>query len=372
MVMTARPQITPVRTLPGRYYYDPAIFSQEQELLFGQSWVCAGLAAQLPEPGSYFLATVGGENVIVLRDRVGQVRAFLNVCTHRGARVCVAAQGQLRATMQCGYHAWTFALDGRLIGAPNMKDEPDFDPARYGLAPVALEVWEGLVWLNLASERETLADQLGDYYTRYARYHAGELAIGATITYDVQANWKLLVENFNECCHCAIAHPELSAQVPSFKAGLVSGYSGGGARLGDGVESLTVTGKTTRPALRDLTADDKHTYYGMTFKPNVFFSLHPDYVLVHVMQPQGPDRTIVRCDWLFEKETIARSDFDPADAVSMWDTVNRQDWEICQLTQQGVTSRVYRHGGLYAPLERHIREFNDYVLDRLGHVASEA
>ena len=325
MVATAHSESAPVMTLPGRYYYDPAIFALEQERIFSAVWVCVGRADSIPDAGNYFLANVGIESVIVVRDRKGELRAFLNVCRHRGARVCLEEQGKLKSAMQCRYHAWTYGLDGKLVGAPNMKDDPSFDMANRGLLPVALQAWEGLIWLNLAEAPESLADQLGSLFDRYARYQVGSLQVASTIKYDVRSNWKLIVENFSECCHCPTVHPELSAEVPSFKAGIVSGYFGGGAQLGEGIDSLTLTGKTTRPHIHGITEEDKHTYYGMTLRPNAFFSLHPDYVLIHTMMPAAPDRTRITCHWLFEPEAVVAEDFDPSDAVEFWDRVNRQD-----------------------------------------------
>ncbi len=374
MVTIARPETAHVRTLPGRYYYDAAIFAEEQERVFSRSWSCVGRADAIAEPGQFFLATVGRESIIVLRDRAGDARAFFNVCRHRGARVCLQESGQLKNSMQCRYHAWTYGLDGRLIGAPNMKDDPDFDKSLFGLEPVALEVWEGLIFLKVEPDADDgggLADQLGDIYTRYARYHMGELAVGAAITYDVKANWKLLHENFSECGHCPVMHPELSALVPSFKAGVVSTYGSGGAELGAGVESLTPTGRRSRPPLRGLAPEDLHRYYGMTTNPNLFLSFHPDYVLTHILRPLAADRTLVICDWLFDPRERQAPDFDPSDAVDTWDLVNRQDWEACEMTQGGMDSRVYAEGGVYAPLEAHIHLFNEYVLRKLGHVACD-
>jgi Rieske 2Fe-2S family protein len=361
------PDYEPVRTLPGRYYSDPALFALEQQRIFQRSWYCVGRADSIPEPGDYFLATVGVENILVLRDRGGQLRAHFNVCRHRGARICLQERGKVRATVQCRYHAWTYALDGHLVGAPNMKDEPRFDAAGFGLVPAALQEWEGLIYLNLApeAERESLAEQLGDVFDGYARYHMGELAVGASITYDIAANWKLIHENFSECGHCPVMHPELSALVPSFKAGVVSTIGGNGARLGEGVESLTATGKRSRAALRDVGPDDLDRYYGMTTNPNLFLSFHPDYVLTHILHPLAVDRTRVVCDWLFDPGTMRDPDFDPSDAVETWDLVNRQDWEACEMTQLGMASQVYAHGGIYAPLEAHIRQFNEYVLGKL-------
>ena len=367
MVTLARPQAAQAMTLPGRYYADPAIFALEQQRIFSSSWVCVGRAEQLREPGSYVLAGVGAEDAIVLRDRQGELRAFLNVCRHRGARICTAAQGTLRNSMQCRYHAWTFGLDGRLLGAPNMKDDPGFDAAEHGLLPVALELWEGLIWLNLSESPAPLAEQLGVFHDLYARYRIGSLAAGGTVTYEVRSNWKLIVENFSECCHCAIAHPELSAQVPSFKSGIVTGTAGGGATFGEGVQSLTMDGKTSRPFFPGISEEDRSTYYGEILRPNVFLNLQPDYVVIHTMQPLAADHTRITCHWLFEPATIAAPGFDAADAVDFWDLVNRQDWDLCESAQLGMRSRAYRQGGVYAPMERHIRSFNDYVLDRLGH-----
>ena len=358
------------RTLPGRYYYDPALFSLEQERIFSRLWVCVGRADQLREAGSYVLHQVGDESVIVLRDRAGAPRAFLNLCRHRGSRLCTVEQGQLHATLQCAYHAWTYALDGRLVGAPNMRDDPSFDAARRGLLPVSLQVWEGLIWLNLSADPPPLGAQLGMLATRFAHYHVGELARAATLTYEVQANWKLVVENFSECYHCAVIHPELAAQVPDYKAGHVTGTEGGMARLGPGVESLTTTGKTSRPPLRGLQGEDLRGYYGDVLRPNLFLNLHPDYVVTHVLSPLSPARTRVTCNWLFDAEVAAAPGFDPADAVQFWDVVNRQDWHVCELAQQGVTSRGYAAGGIYGPDEWHIRRFNDWVLDLLGHGGS--
>ncbi|GAC1402750.1 MAG: hypothetical protein NVSMB65_19770 [Chloroflexota bacterium] len=176
------------RTLPGRYYHDPTLFALEQENIFSRFWVCVGRADQLGDAGSYALHQVGNESVIVLRDRDRQVRAFLNVCRHRGSRLCTTEQGHLPATVQCPYHAWTYTLDGRLVGAPNMRSDPSFDPARRGLIAVGLDVWEGLIWLNLSDHPRPLAAQLGTLYSHFAHYRVGDLARAVTIGYDVQAN----------------------------------------------------------------------------------------------------------------------------------------------------------------------------------------
>src|SRR5437667_11292900 len=162
MSTTFRSKAPFASTLPGRYYYNPAIYAQEQEHIFGKMWVYACRADTLPEAGSYQVVTVVGESIIVIRNKDGILQAFLNVCRHRGARLCNQQSGQLKGSIQCRYHAWTYGLDGRLIGAPNVLSDEQFERALFGLLPVALEVWEGLVWLNLGDDPASIADQLNE------------------------------------------------------------------------------------------------------------------------------------------------------------------------------------------------------------------
>jgi Rieske 2Fe-2S family protein len=235
-----------------------------------------------------------------------------------------------------------------------------------------------MIWVSLSNDPPPVESQivpriierLGDRAI-FDRYGVGQLRIGATLTYDVQANWKLIVENFMECYHCAVVHPELSRLVPSFRAGYAY-QEGVGATFAEGVETLTLTGKRTRPLLPGLRPEDDRTYYGMVLVPNIFVNLHPDYVLIHRLEPLDVGRTLVHCDWLFDPALVATPDFDPSDAVELWDLVNRQDWAMCERCQLGVGSRVYAEGGVFAPIEAHIRRFNDWVLTQLGDVATDS
>ena len=367
MVTAAPPTTDRFPTLPGRYYYDPAIFALEQERLFSTNWMLVGRADAIPHAGDYFLAEVGGESVMVVRDKSGRVGAFYNVCRHRGARLCTEERGRLRSTVQCRYHAWTYGLDGALIGAPNMRGDVAFDPAENGLVPVAVQVWEGLIFLNLADEPRSILEQGTLAHPRLALYHLGELKVARAIAYDVKANWKIVVANYEECAHCALVHPELSAEVPLFRAGEVGGGLDDGAEFAEGVDSLTPSGKTNRPPLPHLTAEEQRHYYGMVIRPNAFVDFHPDYVIVTMLQPLAADHTRIVSDWLFDAGTMARSDFDPSDAVEFNDLVGRQDATVCELNQLGVTSRGFRSGGSYGTNERHIVDFDDYVLRHLGH-----
>ncbi len=373
MTTTARSETTFASTLPGRYYYDPQIYTLEQEQIFSRMWICAGHASTIAQVGAYQTVHIGNESVIIVRNRDGILQAFLNVCRHRGARLCSEAQGQLKGSIQCRYHAWTYGLDGRLIGAPNVLNNEQFDRTAFGLMPVALELWEGLIWLNLLDDpspattqlNPTIIERFGDYAS-FARYGLGNLKVGKTITYDVQANWKLLLENFMECYHCGPMHPEFCQLLPAFRTGKADYAEGDAATLADGVESFTITGKSSRPPLPGLLPQDLRRYYGEVLIPNVLLNLLDDHVVIHTLWPDGPARTRVTCDWLFDPDVVARADFDPMDAVELFDIVNKQDWEVCELTQFGMTSKAFAAGGVYVPSERHISAFAEFVREKIG------
>ena len=359
-------------TLPGKYYYDPAIYELELEKIFSRMWVCVGRAETIPSrPGAYQLVTIGRESVIVVRSRDGILQAFLNVCRHRGARLCSQATGQLKGSIQCRYHAWTYGLDGRLIGAPNIMNDEQFDRTAFGLLPVALAIWEGFIWLNLSDNPPPVVTQLDPViiqrfgsYERFDRYGIGELKIGKSISYEVQANWKLLLENFMECYHCGPMHPELCDLLPDFRSGKTYAY-GDAATYASDAEAFTITGKASRPPLKGLQPEDLRLYYGEVLLPNILINLLDDHVVVHTIWPEATDRSRVVCDWLFDADVITMPNFDPMDAVELFDIVNKQDWGVCEMAQQGMASKAYRSGGVYVPSEWHIRELADFILEKL-------
>jgi len=376
MTTTVRSHSPFLSTFPGRYYYDPAIFEEEEERIFGEMWFFVCRADALPHPGSYQVVTVARESIIVVRDKDGQLHAFFNVCRHRGARLCNQDAGHLKGSIQCRYHAWTYGLDGRLIGAPNVMSDEQFDRTAYGLLPVALHVWEGLIFLNLADDPLPFEDQLNDPVVAqfggvapYQRYQVGRLKVGRSISYDVHANWKLIIENTLECYHCGLMHPELCALIPMYRTGQLytDNAVDAGTALGEHVEAFSITGKASRPSLPGLLPEDKRRYYAFLFLPNVFINLLSDHVVIDTFQPQGPKLTRVTSDWLFDPAVMAQPNFDPSDAVEILDLVNKQDWEVCELTQKNMASRAFVHGGNYAPDEHHIRGFVEYVLAKLGH-----
>ena len=373
MITMTRSESLFLSTLPGKYYYDPAIYELELENIFSRMWVCVGRAETLPpKPGAYQVVTIGRESVIIVRNRDGVPQAFLNVCRHRGSRLCSEATGQLKGSIQCRYHAWTYGLDGRLIGAPNVMSDEQFDRTAFGLLPVALDIWEGFIWLNLSDNPAPAATQLDPVilerfgnYERFGRYGVGELRVGKSISYEVQANWKLLLENFMECYHCGPMHPELCNLLPGFRSGKTYA-NGDAATLASTAEAFTMTGRASRPPLKGLHPEDLRLYYGEVLLPNMLINLLDDHVVIHTIWPEGPDRSRVVCDWLFDPDVMTMPNFDPMDAVELFDIVNKQDWEVCELAQQGMTSKAYKSGGVYVPSEWHIRELADFVLERLN------
>ena len=349
-------------TLPQKYYTDPDVFADEVEHFYCRGWVCAGRAPEIAGAGDYFLREIGRESIIVVRGEDGAIRSFYNVCRHRGTRICPNAEGRFLGSIQCGYHGWTYALDGRLTGAPHMTD-PSFRREDFPLHGIQTEVWDGHIFVNFDSQTKPLADQLGDLQNKFEAWHSAGLRMAARKTYTVNANWKLLVVNYNECLHCPIIHPLLN-RMTHYLSGEndppSTGYVGGSMDLKTGVETMSVHGKRPRACLPGLEgkALDRVLYY--TVYPNLFLSLHPDYVMTHTLWPRAVNQTDVICEWHFHPEEMARADFDASDAVEFWDTTNREDWRICELSQLGIQSRAYQPGP-YTPLEGLAKAFDQMI-----------
>ncbi len=369
MTAFVRPNVDAgARTLDGRWYVSPEVFARERELVFARDWICVGRTEHVARIGDYIVADVAGESIIVVRDASDGVRAFFNVCRHRGTRICEASSGHFTGSIQCPYHAWTYALDGALKVARNMADVPGFSTADFPLREASSAHWEGFIFVNLAEDAQPFERAFAPVFDRFARWHIGELATARTIEYDLPVNWKLVFQNYSECYHCPLVHPQLDKLSPSDSGrnDLVDGaFLGGYSELRRHGSSLTTTGATARPALGEVTGDDRDRIYYYTLFPSVLLSLHPDYVMVHYVRPLAVDRTAVSCAWLFDPKTMAHPDFDPRDAVDFWDLTNRQDWHVSELTQAGVRSRAYSPGP-YANAEGLLAAFDRNYLQRMG------
>jgi Rieske 2Fe-2S family protein len=254
-----------------------------------------------------------------------------------------------------------------LLGAPHMDGVPGFDKADYSLHPVNLGLWEGFIFVNLANASTSRSNRdcmsLEEWFAPLAGKFPNlpKLRSAKRIDYDVQANWKLIFENYSECYHCPGVHPALSKLSPydSAENDLSEGpLLGGFMRITKG-NSLTMSGKSCALPIGDFRYFDRIFYYSIF--PNMLLSLHPDYVMVHQLRPLSPDRTLILCDWFFNPEAFEREDFKPEDAIEFWDMTNKQDWHVCELSQQGIASRAYEPGP-YSPRESIPAAWDRYYL----------
>ena len=347
------------KTLPQRYFVSPEVFAEEQDKIFSAQWVCVGHQSQIAKAGDYFLAQIAGESLIVVRDQKSEIRGFYNVCRHRGTRLKEDSCGHASA-IQCPYHAWTYGLDGRLIGAPHMDEVPGFDKAEYSLHAVNLALFEGFIFVNLAKtgtrlRSEATARQAPEDFIslerwfaplagKFSHWNLSILRSARRIEYDLRANWKLIFENYSECYHCPGVHPTLAKLTPydSAENDLCEGpFLGGFMPITKG-KSLTMSGNACALPVGSATAENRVFYYSIF--PNMLLSMHPDYVMVHQLWPQSPERTLILCDWFFHPDAFDRETFHPSDAIDFWDMTNKQDWHVCELSQQGIASRAYQPG----------------------------
>ena len=339
------------KTLAQQYFVSPEVFAEEQDRIFSKQWVLVGHQSQLAEAGDYFVVVVAGESLIIVRDKGGELQGFYNVCRHRGTRLREDRNGHLSA-IQCPYHAWTYGLDGRLIGAPHMDEVPGFDKADYSLHAVNLALWEGFIFVNLADTPMPAEEWFAPLAGKFSHWNLPKLRSARRIEYDVRANWKLIFENYSECYHCPGVHPALSKLTPydSAENDLADGpFLGGFMSINNG-KSLTMSGNACALPVGDIDAADFHRVFYYSIFPNMLLSMHPDYVMVHQLWPQSPERTLILCDWFFHPEAFNRTDFNSDDAIAFWDMTNKQDWHVCELSQQGIASRAYQPGP-YSPRE---------------------
>jgi Rieske 2Fe-2S family protein len=351
-------------TLPAKYYTDSDLFKEEVERFFCRTWVCVGRVGQIPSAGDYFLRDIAGESIILTRDENASVQAFFNVCRHRGTRICLEGEGHFARRIQCGYHGWTYGLDGRLLGAPHMHE--NFCREDYGLNRLHSDVWDGHIFVKMAEQPDPLATQLADLPQKFANWKMADLRLYRRIAYSVKANWKLIMLNYNECLHCPVLHPALSAITDYLSGDNDSphpSYIGGSMEFHGGAETMSLDGKRRRAYLPGLSQEDQHRVYYYAVFPNLFLSLHPDYVMTHTLWPRAVDHTDVICEWHFHPTEMAKSDFVGKDAVEFWDTTNREDWRISELSQLGISSRAYKPGP-YSRCEALPAAFDRMILER--------
>lgn len=371
-------------TLAREYYLASEIFQREKDRIFTREWICVGREEEIPAPGDYLLLDVAGERLLLVRSRAGTIHAHYNVCRHRGSELVLGvdpkphAGTELRPTgtfvsgIRCPYHAWTYTLEGQLRTAPFLEEGDGFCKEDLPLHPAAVDTWGGFVFLNLSGASAeggavaTLAAQLGAAPERVKRYPLHQLRTARRIVYEVAANWKVILENYNECYHCGPVHPELCRVVPAFKqkGGMDLDWDRGVPHR-EGAWTFTMSGTTNRQPFPGLNDDELTRHKGELIYPNFMCSLSAEHAAAFTLWPHGPTSTSVICDFLFHPDEMARPGFDPMDAVEFWDITNRQDWVICESVQRGMASRVFTRG-FYAPMESLSLDIRRYIGERLG------
>jgi Rieske 2Fe-2S family protein len=346
-------------SLPGAAYTDAAVLAWEMEHFFDESWVCVGRSGDLSDPGDRRAVSLGHERALLVRGEAGALRAFYNVCRHRGHDLLGVGETASGKFIRCPYHAWAYGLDGSLQGTPGFGGVAGVDKADYPLLPVRLAEWHGWVFLNASGDAPPFGEHAGDFGEMVANHSPGELVRAAGQDYEIAANWKILVENYHECYHCPSIHPELCRVSPP-KSGedyeARGAWVGGSMDLEDHAETMSLDGKSHAPRLPHLAeGQEREVYYYQLF-PNLLISLHPDYIMTHRLRPLAPDRTAVECEWLFSREAVESEGFDPSYASDFWHITNGQDWTACEGVQRGASSRGYRQGPL-SPEESTVGKF---------------
>ena len=295
------------RMLPRAAYTDPAVFAWEQEHFFSDGWMCVGRSEEIAEAGDQRAESVGRAGVLLTRAQDGVLRAFANVCSHRGHELLPCGVSNRHGRVICPYHSWSYSLEGQVWTAPGFKEMEGFDPTEHGLSELPLTEWHGLVFVNASGTAAPLTESLSSLDQLVAPYEGERLRVAGRHDYTVAANWKILSENYHECYHCGMIHPEF-CEVSSPKSGgnyqAEGGWVGGSMDLRDGAETMSLDGKSGGVMLRGLDPEGLRTVIYANIFPNVLLSLHPDYVMTHRLTPLAVDATRIECTWAFAPEAV--------------------------------------------------------------------
>lgn len=334
--------------LPAGAYLDDAVLHWERSIMFAGGWQCVGRASDLAEPRMRKAVPVGDDAVLLVRGDDGEIRAFFNTCAHRAHELLPCGAQASAPFIACPYHNWVYDLKGKLHKVPpGHRDRDDLDG--IGLIPAAVAQWQGFLLVNVDGAAAPIEEYFHGLDELLAPYELDRLQVAASHDYELNANWKLAVENYQECYHCSSIHPELTRVSPPESGEAIHPvglWVGGTMELSDGVQTMALDGLSGGAPMRNLSGPRLREVVYLQLIPNLLLSVHPDYVMTHVLEPLAPNRTRVTCQWLFTPEDLATPGFDPAFAVDFWDITNRQDWDACEGVQRGVGSRGYRAGPL--------------------------
>ena len=385
----------PGHALSREFYCDEQLFEQEVQRLLLRHWHCVGHQSQVPEPGDFFTASFCGEPLLVVRGQDREVRALLNVCRHRGSRVCTQESGHARGgVFVCPYHAWSYGLDGRLRAARHMAD--DFDRASHGLKPIHTRIIEGLVFVAFAESPPGLEHVEAALAGSARLYGWAQAKVAHRENYPVSANWKLAVENYMECYHCGPAHEEYSRfhlyarpaplnraadervrerartlgvaidEVDFYALKARAGQEAADcarSALGAGAVSGSEDGRPLAPLMGQFSDyDGGVTFFDVGLTSS--FLAYPDHGLIYRFIPNSVQSTDMEVLWLVRADARAGVDYELARLTWLWKVTSLADIRIIELNQQGVNSRFYEPGP-YTPMEDHTRRLVEWILSEL-------
>jgi choline monooxygenase len=382
---TRRP-VSLAQTLLPAAYTSEAFFALERQRVFGSTWVAVGCSAQVRRPGDVLVTEVAGRSIFVLRKQDGALRAFYNVCRHRGTQLLTPDECRVKRFIRCPYHSWAYDHDGRCVGTPlftgsdipsdqqaafNMQDVAEFDRSEYGLLNVAVEAWGPLVFVNLDPDPAPLSEQLGDLPARTAGYRLDEWELARSMQYEVAANYKLVAENFMEYYHLPWVHPGL-VKVSPLEAH--HRWQGSGMYVGfctTPISPDTEDGgcQSGLAAIGGLGASDAASARFIWLFPNVAVSVLPNHLFIILARPAGPGLTHETTYLLTHADSASAEDTDHERAVddlaSFWDTINREDIEIVERVQAGLDSTPFPGGRLCYRFEESLHRFQNILADRM-------
>lgn len=381
--------------LTREFYTDPWIFERDMDRMLLRHWFCAGHVSSVPRAGDYLVVNLGLESVIIVRTPDDGIKALVNVCRHRGARICTQSSGKAPAgLLTCPYHAWSYDLSGRLIAARQMPET--FDRNRYGLKSLAVKVTEGLIFTTFAEDPLdfAVAEQA---LANSARLHGWARAkVAHREMYSIKANWKLAIENYMECYHCQPAHPEYTkyhalarpaAQAEPFEhAGRlraealgirIANIDGFGCAAKSGCESLSVfrsalieapeggsTGLRIAPLMGEFAGFDGNSTY-FDIGPLSHFLAYADHGVIYRFIPRAALHTEMEVIWLVDEQAREGEDYDVERLTSLWKTTSLEDKAIVEWNQGGVNSRFFQPGP-YSLQESFARRFTEWYLQELA------
>jgi len=382
-------------SLDQEFYKDKEIYDLEIEKIYMNSWLLAGHESQIPNTGDYFLFNLLSESVIIIRGKDGVIRAFMNVCRHRGSHVCLESQGNVKR-LTCPYHAWTYNLEGTLVAAQNLSNK--IDKENLSLHNCSIDVIEGLILINFADNPSSLAMMKQELSEPMQMFGMKDLKIAAHRNYSIEANWKLTVENYNECYHCAPAHPEYakshslkydessneyqSAQNIIIETLAACGmkdyeinadyvdqiasqeqYAYGRYALYGGYITGSEDGKALAPLIGEITEYNPGAS-DFCLGPVSFLLAYSDHVVAYVFTPVTHQTS--QCDvyWMVDKNAKEGKDYDLERLIWLWDVTTKADERIIANNQKGVNSRKYTSGP-FSEKESTEKRFISWYLDHL-------